>query len=443
MKKLMIAAACAAMAGSVFAAMGDAQVYDATLTVKTTACKTGKYTRALVNFPVKDANEFDYEVGDEVMYRKQATRTIKGVFWGCDCETIGDPHWRVYTAFSKKGVEKTPHTVGGYAFWDATDGKEYIPFTIPYVTFEWLILNRIDQMTSVEGTWLLRDQAADEAMFFMGAGFGTANNASDECASYIKTISGNFAGYLQYAAAGDDGCVFCGTTDYDCLVAPFCWCQDIEQDTTYLTAAFGTWTISYNASNSNKLKKKAYITEVPDYAKAPFKAHTPSVYDSMLAQMVAVKTAWGLIDTSINGDWDDYIVQYPSYKNNGANTLNYYTEKKVKKEWVEDVGTVEFKSYSKANKKAYKDENGKWVAKAKGDPFYYYNDTVPTGFDYVLQNEKKSPWLLVQITWNLKNDELLEKTLDTYLGELDLADPGKAVDSEDFPDNAKKYLDAS
>ena len=180
MKKLMIAAACAAMAGSVFAAVGDAQVYDATLTVKTTACKNGKYTKALVNFPVKDANEFGYDVNDSVMFRKQATRTINGVFWGCDCETIADPAWRIYTSFTSAGVEKTPHTVGGYAFWDATNSKEYIPFTIPYVTFEWLILNRIDQMTSVEGTWLLRDRAANEALFFMGAGFGTANNATDE-----------------------------------------------------------------------------------------------------------------------------------------------------------------------------------------------------------------------------------------------------------------------
>ena len=437
MKKLMIAAACAAMAGSVFAAVGDAQVYDATLTVKTTACKNGKYTKALVNFPVKDANEFGYDVNDSVMFRKQATRTINGVFWGCDCETIADPAWRIYTSFTSAGVEKTPHTVGGYAFWDATNSKEYIPFTIPYVTFEWLILNRIDQMTSVEGTWLLRDQAANEAMFFIGAGFGTANNATDECASYIKSISGNFAGYLQYVAEGDDGCVFCGTTDYDCLVAPFCWCQDIEEDTTYLTAAYGTWSIKYNSSNSNTLKKKKYITEVPAYAKAPFKAHEPSVYASMLAQMAAVKDAYGLINTTIDGDWEDYIVQYPPETDG---TLDYATMVKNKKtkKWEEATETIEFKKATKATK--YTDRDGNKAELAKGTELYYYPGEVPTTFDYVLLNSK---YQAVQITWNLKNKDLLDKTLDKYLEVLGMDDPGLATDAPEFPENAKKYVDAS
>ena len=346
MKKLMIVAAAAAMTGAVSARVNQvqykpsAQVYDATLTVKTTACKAGKFTAALEKFDARQFYLWGNDKGDTVQFRKQASRKIAGVFWGCDCETIATPAWRVYVGYkSGKVPPPTPQnvkslTVGGYAFWDATSMNEYIPFTIPYVDFHWALLNRIDQMTSVEGTWVLRDTANDEVLYLMGAGFGTAENASNECNSYIKTISGNFAGFLQYASGGDDGCVFCGTTDYGCLVAPFCWCLNAE-DTTFLTAAFGTWDIKYNATNSKALHnakafnnytspagnkyKTTYITEVAAYAKKPFKAHEPvSVYQAMLAEMYVILddfcNANGLdSEEESTSPWedDDILVGYP------------------------------------------------------------------------------------------------------------------------------------
>jgi len=248
MKKLMTAAVVAAMAG---AALADPQVYDMKLSVKTTACKTGKFTKAL-----EDLGWFvGLQKGDQVSYRKQASLTIAGVIWGCDCDAIQEPYWRDYGA-QKSGN----HTVGGYAFWNATP-KVAIPLQIPYVKFSWALLNRIDQMNTIEGTWMLGDPVVDEALFFLGSGFGKVKNSANECASYIPSMSGNFAGFIQGGSGDDDGCIFCGAVGWDCLVAPFCWCENTP-DTTAISAAYGSWTLKYNATASKKLKTKYYITQV-------------------------------------------------------------------------------------------------------------------------------------------------------------------------------------
>jgi len=369
MKKLMILAAAAVMAGTVSAA--EAQVYDAALTVKTTTCKNGKYTKALVNFPANGANAFGYSAGDRVQFRKQATRKIAGVFWGCDCETIADPAWRVYTNRSARNNKKT---VGGYAFWDATKSP-YIPFTIPYVTFEWLVLNRIDQMKTVEGTWVLRDRAQNEALFLVGAGFGTVNNAKNTtCEDYIKSISGNFAGFLQYASGDEYGCVFCGVTDYLCLVAPFCWC--VNADTTYLTAAYGTWTIKYNASSvktlSNATGTVPYITDVRAYKGKAFTGGDPSVVDALNAQKAAVLAAEAAgLDSDLS--WDEFVTLLLDLKGNLVN--------------------------------------------------------------------KKG--VVIRELYEIENKDLLDKTLPTYLTELNVEDPKSVDDDPFFPENAKKFVDPS
>ena len=417
MKKLMIMAAAAAMAGTVFA-VGDAQVYDAKLTVKTTGCVNGKFTKALESFPDKDAPAFNAVKGDSVLYRKQATRKINGVFWGCDCETIASPAWRLYTGVNTKtGADKKPHTVGGYAFWDATKSSNLIPFTIPYVSFEWLVLNRIDQMKSVEGTWILRDRAADEALFLVGAGFGTCYNKDDECASYIKSISGNFAGFLQYASGADDGCVFCGTTDYDCLVAPFCWCQNVL-DTTYLTAAYGTWSITYNASNSKTLKKKRYITELSAYSTKAFKSNGdkdaphPSVYNSLNAEMIALKDYYGLNATSLSGwlkadedddeeeeDDDDDEIEDEDYE------FESFWDLYVVMDFSEDEDGVQ----------VLKDKKGR-----------------------VIQKTQTATVAEVLATLNDYLD-----ALDDVKDEVGLEDPGLATEQPEFPASVAKYVDAS
>ena len=246
MKKLMIVAAAAAMAGAVFA---DAQVYDIKLKVKTTQCKEAKFTKALEKLGWFGS----IKAGTKVSFRGSATRKMGGVIWGCDCDTISRPSWR---------VENGGLGVGGYAFWDETKAP-YTPFQIPWVTFDWAVLNRVGKMTNVEGSWILGDKAAGEAFYFLGAGFGTCTLNSNDCASYIKTMSGNFAGFRVYNYTQGDGCIFCGETFSSCLVAPFCVCLGgVARNTSALTVAYGSWQLKYNSSQSKKLVTKAFITEV-------------------------------------------------------------------------------------------------------------------------------------------------------------------------------------
>jgi hypothetical protein len=284
MKKLIIVAAAAAMTGAAFA---DAQVYDAKLSVKTTACKSGKFSKALAKSTVW-SNYFGYEKGDQVSYRKQASLTIQGVIWGCDCDTIADPRWRNYGVVARTGKS----TVGGYAFWYA--GNTAVPLQLPYVKFGWAVLNRIDDMSKIEGTWMLGDPVQGEALFFLGAGFGTVKNYNDDCDSYIKSIKGNFAGFIQGGDGGDNGCIFCGAEAYGCLVAPFCVCAN-PFDSTELSAAYGTWSIKYNSSASKKLKTKYYITQAESFSSKKLKP----VEEALLAAYQAIA------GVKLNGDKEE------------------------------------------------------------------------------------------------------------------------------------------
>ena len=55
-----------------------AQVYDLTVTAKTTIAQKGKLKK---NHPFNPTT-------DTVVYRKQGTRKWTGVIWGCECESI-------------------------------------------------------------------------------------------------------------------------------------------------------------------------------------------------------------------------------------------------------------------------------------------------------------------------------------------------------------------
>ena len=96
MKKLMIAAAAAAMVGGVYA-VDNPQVYDFTATLKTTSC-SGKSAKDVC--------------GDTVYYRSQVTQKLYGKFWGCDCDVIGCPDSANY------GIDDVNQD--GYMFWTST-----------------------------------------------------------------------------------------------------------------------------------------------------------------------------------------------------------------------------------------------------------------------------------------------------------------------------------
>ena len=148
----MIVAAVAAMANGAFA---SPQVYDMKLTVKTTACKKAKVSKAIA-----DLGWFGVQKGADVAFRGTATRTIGGVIWSCSCTGFTRPGW---------GVEgKKQVGVRGYAFWDQTTAP-YKLFEVPYTLFDWVVLNRVGQMKNVEGSWVLGDSANGEEFFFLGS----------------------------------------------------------------------------------------------------------------------------------------------------------------------------------------------------------------------------------------------------------------------------------
>ena len=263
MKKLMILGAiAAATVGYGAEASYLAQVYDATLTVKTGVCKEGKATAATVKYyeSVYGKDNSPLEAKEEAGFRKQATIKIAGVFWGCECETIADPRWRRYRPVNGLG-----RNLGGYAFWNQTSDTYYV---IPNTVFGWACLNRIgNDFKTVEGTWVLANNVDPQALYLMGAGFGKASVAANTCRSIISTISGSFAGFRMPGT--DDlvgSCPYCGIDG--CSVEPFCdrcggWIENLD-----LTAAYGTWSIKFNSSASNKLKKNMSITKSYKFKKA-------------------------------------------------------------------------------------------------------------------------------------------------------------------------------
>ena len=225
-------------------------------------CKQGKATAATVKYyeSIFGVGGSPVERGEEAGFRKQATRKILGVFWGCECETIADPRWRRY-----KPVNGGGRSLGGYAFWDQTADTYFV---LPNTVFGWGCLNRITaDFKSVEGTWILANNVDPQALYLMGAGFGKASIAANTCRSIISSMSGSFAGFRMPGADDHDvgSCPYCGIDV--CNIEPFCFgCAWI--DGTDLTAAYGTWSIKFNKTAANKLKKTMQITKSYTFKKA-------------------------------------------------------------------------------------------------------------------------------------------------------------------------------
>ena len=243
MKKLMIVAAAAAISAGATAASLDAQAYDVTLTVKSTACREIKYSKTIAELEGVDYKDVK---GDKIATRKQASTKIVGVIWGCDCETIANPKWRKYNGGK---------TVGGYLFWNPNASEV---FNIRTTTFLWAVLNRIDNGQKAEGVWALVNSDAENTVGFMGAGFGKVKDPGD-CRITLTSMSGSFAGFILGRGAAN-GCKLCGGDD-DCNTWQLCvGCQNVVYPTD-LAAAYGSWKIKYNKSVSKKLRSTGLITE--------------------------------------------------------------------------------------------------------------------------------------------------------------------------------------
>lgn len=239
----------------------SAQVYELSMSVKTTQAVRGN---------LKKSHPFADSV-NAVVYRKQGTQRWAGVIWGCECESI----------MGRWGLVGSS-TVSGVAIWDVKK-----PNTIELLDdMKWHVLNAFDKNgDKVEGAWTIGESTDDSGAFLSFAGFGTLavkytrNPCEDpelSCGSYIKSMSGNVAGWMPapvLTIAGRPGrCTFCGDSDPgedDTTNAAVAWsyCPCMDLVTTELTAVSGTWNLKYNAAMSKVLMDNPNILDV--YKKFP------------------------------------------------------------------------------------------------------------------------------------------------------------------------------
>lgn len=288
MKKLMIAAAAVAVGAGTYAANLDAQVYDFSMTMKTTTCKEVKYTKTIATL---EGEDWDDVKKDKITVRKQASMKIVGVIWGCDCPTWVTPGWALYNGGS---------TVGGYLFWNQTTQTLLNPRRM---RFDWAILNRIDDGKKVEGVWKLWNKKVN-TMRLVGAGFGKVSGSLNTCLITLTSMSGSFAGYSIAGLA--DNCRFCGGNNA-CTAWQVCICALRNWHPS--TAAYGSWKIKYNKSASKNLRKYGRLTESYKFKKAgktqerlAWLEEHPEVLASTDEEDDAVSYGYDLED-----DWEDVI----------------------------------------------------------------------------------------------------------------------------------------
>ena len=211
MKKLMIAAAVAAMGFGAFAECGEpdeevvadcATVYKFAASVKTTVAKSSK-----VKVECSDP--------ETLCYRATGSQKYEGVVFNCECECTDKLDDFTWVIWCKKTAAAAIADV------------------------ETLQLNRIDKSTKkVEAAFTL---TADYLCEVTAAGFGTFDTKNDR----ITKISGNFAGVAQAP--------FCSAKCANPTAAyGFGMCDAIEDEFDGQTIAYGTWSLTYNKSLSKK-----------------------------------------------------------------------------------------------------------------------------------------------------------------------------------------------
>ena len=244
-----------------------AQVYEMTITVKTTQAKKGKVSAS--------SNPF-VDGADTVLYRKQSTEKWRGLVWGCSCEAV-------------LGLwQKMPGGgVAGAVVWNTSK-----PYDIVLLdNMSWHVLNAIGlKGNDVECAWTIGESTDSSNAFLAFSGFGTLALATEKvdgalelngCGSNLKSARGSVAGWIPgpfFVTAGRAAvCTFCGVseegTDDSLEIAEawmYCPCSDIE--TLELTSVSGSWTISYNAKLSKSLMSKTSILDV--YSKFPSSVKT-------------------------------------------------------------------------------------------------------------------------------------------------------------------------
>jgi hypothetical protein len=272
MKKLMIAAAVAAMVGGAFA---DAIVYDVKISGKKAVTARGKvqvYAQYYTGKDDKDGNAiskyayFSANDGEKVCYRKSGSFSFAGVLAGCDCDE--------YTAVGGfSNLDGTPQIA---AIWD-TKAKAEVPAQFLGVDF----IRSGAKTEFVESYIGLGIEGGDFWLDLMGQGKFDVKKA------LLTNLSGNFTGALpietiKFTEEGEE-CTMCkpgaDDVDYECMPYEIALCDlfgddqtekadvaiDLQEGATECTFAYGTWSLKYNASKS---KKMANITAKDNVFKA-------------------------------------------------------------------------------------------------------------------------------------------------------------------------------
>ena len=249
MKKLMIAALAAAAVGGAYAGCekGEdkncAEVYDVSMTIKTTQCKCAAKTTVTKNACGKEKNT------SCVAWREVTTKKVTGAIWSCTCSCDDDldtdsilqvtPEWWDYetSAFDAKGNQY---------FWFKS-GDELDAANL--MTFKYLgRIGKKNDKVEAAGTF-------GDGIYF--AGFGSYDTKN----SRVKNISGNLAGIwgAPYDCSSDDL-----DNPEDCPVYQLCDGDTVLDDISW-TAASGSFSVKYNSSKSKKLMaNKLPVTEKDD-----------------------------------------------------------------------------------------------------------------------------------------------------------------------------------
>lgn len=272
MKKLMIAAAAAALVGSTFAGnpcdpdpmqpvTASQRVYDFKASLKVVDAKsaTTKTTSKDVCIGTITTKQSDY-------YRVKSSRTFKGIFLDCDvcgvdAQTDGDNLAKsaasFYVASSANKYTK---------IYEAQTSEQNAALTSGYQVglLNWIGATTAAKAKVAEMSIFFQFQEVDalgqyKAYSLFAAGFGAQKDG------LLTSASGNIAGESTAA-------YFCGlyTQCFEpCLLtAYYYWNQGVQTQNTWqlnrspaFDAVYGTWSIKYNASKSKLTSNDALLTK--------------------------------------------------------------------------------------------------------------------------------------------------------------------------------------
>jgi hypothetical protein len=175
-------------------------IYNLSMTLKTTAGKSGKVQTS------------DCMPAQSVCYRVIASKSLKGILANCNCECEAFTEAQLY-------------------LWDSKTGLVYADAE----SLEWTLLSLIGKKNAeVEAAWSLGD-------VFVAKGFGRYDTKNNR----VSNISGSVFARLPAPTCSIDCAPGTLAIPYDlCTIAPITNPGD--------TIAYGTWTLKYNSSASKR-----------------------------------------------------------------------------------------------------------------------------------------------------------------------------------------------